>query len=234
MPASNRHAQHGISLFIVMVMVLLSTLLVMWSSRTALFNEMVTGADSDYQRAFEAAQAMVRDAEFDIMGLQSDGKTACRAGAAYIGCRPLAGGAFFPQDESDYDSLVVTLRGRSPSCIEGICLDSPIASNAEFWNVDADLARMQASGIASTYGAHSGATPSQAGNPLLKPSPVRAWYWVEVLPYDTGLVGAGSAQKYAPDSSTPYVYRITAVAQGLKPNSRAVVQTVFVRKRISS
>lgn len=217
-----------------MVMVLLSTLLVLWSSRTALFNEMVTGADSDYQRAFEAAQAMVRDAEFDIMGLQSDGKTACRAGSAYIGCRPLAGGAYFPQDASDYDSLVATLRGRSPSCLDGICLGAPIATSAEFWNVDADLARMQASGVASTYGAHSGAMAAQAGNPLLKSSPVRAWYWVEVLPYDTGLASSAAAQKYAPDSSAPYVYRITAVAQGLKPNSRAVVQTVFVRKRVSS
>ena len=63
----------------------------------------------------------------------------------------------------------------------------------------------------------------------------KAWYWVEVLPYDTAsAVTAGPAQTFAPDSTRPNIYRITAVAQGLKPGTQAVVQSVFVWKKVSS
>lgn len=47
-----------------------------WASRTSLFNEMLVGNDADYQRAFEAAQALIQDAELDIRGENADG-TAC-------------------------------------------------------------------------------------------------------------------------------------------------------------
>ncbi len=83
-------AQRGVALFVVLILVLLTTLLVVWASRSALFNEMITGTDSDYQRAFEAAQAMVRDAELDLQGKRSDG-TPCGsepAGTAFANCRP--------------------------------------------------------------------------------------------------------------------------------------------------
>ncbi len=234
--AASRRRQRGISLFVVMVMVLLSTLLAMWAGRTALFNEVVTGNDSDYQRAFEAAQAMVRDAEFDIMGVRSDGMTACKTEAAYIGCRPLAGSVFFPQDESDYQDLADLLRAKSPSCAAGICVsvDGRLpAAMPEFWNDETALTAMQAAG--ATYGSRTEAWATEAANPLLKSDVPRAWYWIEVLPYNVGAVTeAGPTQRFAPDNSSPYVYRITAVAQGLKPSSRAVVQTVFVRKRASS
>lgn len=233
---SPRYSQRGIALFIVMVMVLLSTLLVMWAARTALFNEMITGNDSDYQRAFEAAQAMVRDAEFDIMGTRADGTTVCNADAAYSGCRPLAGSVFFPQDELDFQDLADALRAQTPSCSNGICIGDNLPAS-EFWISSTHLAAMTASGVAATYGAHTAAKATEAGNPLLLTAGVtpRAWYWVEVLPYNAGAVTeAGPAQKFAPDNGSPYVYRITAIAQGLKPGSRAVVQTVFVRKRVSS
>ena len=49
---NSRKNQQGISLYVVIVIVLLSMLLALWSSRTALFNEMIVGNDADYQRAF--------------------------------------------------------------------------------------------------------------------------------------------------------------------------------------
>ncbi len=67
-PLHQRRYQRGISLFIVIVLVMLSMLLALWGSRTSLFNEMIVGNDADYQRAFEAAQALIQDAEFDIRG----------------------------------------------------------------------------------------------------------------------------------------------------------------------
>jgi type IV pilus assembly protein PilX len=227
--------ERGVSLFIVLVMVLLSCLLAIWASRTALFSEMVTGNDSDYQRAFEAAQAMVRDAEFDIMGTRADGITACKADAAYSGCRELAGAVFFPSDEADFQNLADMVRNATPPCSRGICLGNLAP---QFWTAKATLDAMTASGVAATYGAYTGAKATAASNPLLLTGAgqaPRAWYWVEVLPYDMGATFLeGPAQQFSPDMDNPYVFRITAVARGLKPNSQAVIQSVFVRKRVAS
>ena len=56
-----------------------------------------------------------------------------------------------------------------------------------------------------------------------------------MLPYDTAsAIAAGPAQTFAPDSTRPNIYRITAVAQGLKPGTQAVVQSIFVWKKVSS
>ncbi len=52
---------------------MLSMLLALWASRTAIFNEMVVGNDADYQRAFEAAQSLIQDAELDIQQLDTTG-----------------------------------------------------------------------------------------------------------------------------------------------------------------
>lgn len=65
--------QRGAALFVVIVFVMLSMLLALWASRTSLFNEMLVGNDADYQRAFEAAQALLQDAELDIRGENADG-----------------------------------------------------------------------------------------------------------------------------------------------------------------
>ena len=80
--------QKGVSLFVVIVFVMLSMLLALWASRTSLFNEMLVGNDADYQRAFEAAQALLQDAELDIRGETADG-TVCAAAT----CRDKQGSA---------------------------------------------------------------------------------------------------------------------------------------------
>ncbi len=58
--------QQGIALYTVLIIVVLSMLLALWASRTAWFSEIVLGNDVDYQRTFEAAQAMLQDAEQDL------------------------------------------------------------------------------------------------------------------------------------------------------------------------
>ena len=68
-----RQRQRGVALFVVIVVVMLSMLLALWASRTSLFNELLVGNDADYQRAFDAAQALLQDAELDIRGENADG-----------------------------------------------------------------------------------------------------------------------------------------------------------------
>lgn len=240
---SLRSRQRGISLFIVMVMVLLTTLIVMWTARTALFNELVTGNDSDYQRALETAQAMVRDAEFDIKGQKPDGSP-CKTGAGYDGsCRQTLidaanGRIFYPQNTEDFQDLEGALAGLTPSCIKGICLANGVAN--EFWRAAAGASGLTAmKKAAARYGEFTGAQATAAvGNPQLVSSSIgdaKAWYWVEVLPYDTSAaVVPGPAQTFKPDNTAPYIYRITGIAEGLKPNTQAVVQTVFVWRKVDS
>ena len=69
----HRANQRGVALFVVIVFVLLTMLAALWASRTALFGEMIVGNDADYQRAFEAAQALLQDAELDIREEHADG-----------------------------------------------------------------------------------------------------------------------------------------------------------------
>lgn len=220
----------GIALFVVLVMVLLVTLLVLGSSRIALLNEMAAGIDSDHQRAFEAAQAMLRDAEFDIKGEGPDGSpcagTACRT----PGVLDAAGGrVFYPTDAGELLQLQAALGPSSPSCAAGICVPDKVLP--QFWTDKAALRAMKA--LAASYGAYTGAEATSAGNPLLAAGPgQRAWYWVELLPYDTANASdGGHSEALAPDSDTPYVYRITALAQGLKASTQTVVQTTLVWKK---
>lgn len=257
-PARPVGDQRGVALFVVLVMVLLTTLLVVWASRSALLNEMITGTDSDYQRAFEAAQAMVRDAELDIRGMRADG-TPCGSepvGSAFGNCRPpgkkrtdmdLANKkVYFPPPgdglgvDSEFAYLQGLLKNQSPSCVAGVCIASGTTSPtaAQFWLDETLWAKMKSS--AATFGQYTGATADDAGgddNPLLKtksPSDIKAWYWIEPLRYQGN--GSDASLMFAPVGGSVeaapvgVVYRITAVAQGLKPQTMAVIQTVFVRR----
>ena len=241
--------QRGISLFIVLIMVLLTTLFALWGARSSLLNEVVTGNDSDYQRAFEAAQAMVRDAELDIMGTKADGSPCagpqCRPPALPVNIDVPNKKVYFPQSDSvkdlspvgnDLDLLnnaMASLPSGAPKCVAAICTD--LSATPEFWANEAQLKAMKP--FAARYGEFTGASAASIGNPLLKSTPTdaKAWYWVEPLLYQTG--SDAVSQDYSPrggrvgSTGTPigFVYRITAVAQGLKDRSSpAVVRTIFV------
>jgi len=231
--------QRGVALLVVMVVLLLSMLLVLWASRTALFNEMVTGNDSDYQRALEAAHAMVRDAEFDIQNQRPDG-SACNS-AGHANCRRDAlgtptGSVFFPESTGDFEALERALIDQTPTCRQGVCMAMRVG--AGFWTTTTGPLGLDAmKKVAATYGQYTGAVAGNLGNPLLKTdnSTARAWYWVEVLPYDTSAaIAGGDAHAFAPDSTSPCIYRITAVAQGLKKGTQAAVQSTFVWRKASS
>lgn len=255
------HRQRGVSLFVVLVMVLLTTLMTFWAARTALFNELITGNDSDYQRALEAAHAMVRDAELDILGQRPDGQP-CNATPGFLNCRPakmpanidFAGGRiYFPasHDKGDMDvadsdivllTNMMTTAGTLPSCIAGICMSGPNLA-PQFWTTPGGPTGLNAMRlVGARYGQFTGADPAAVGNPLLvstNAADARAFYWVEPVQYQSQGLSSPASMMYAPKgggasaAAIGVVYRITAVAFGLKPGTQAVVQTVFVRRESS-
>ena len=236
--------QRGVALFAVMVFVMLSLLLTLWASRTSLFNEMVVGNDADYQRAFEAAQALLQDAELDIRGENADGSTCtgnddiCRSGTADR----------IPLEAQDVGPLLAALEQQGTGCRNGLCAKR--AGKQDFWN-NADaargptLAQMASPGVGARYGQYTGAATGSAGKPV---HPILAdtsagdrggWYWIEVLPYDSsskssGLIAdnAGAPGKLLPLHLTPgVVYRITALAYGLRPGTMAVLQQTYAQQK---
>ena len=224
--------ERGAALVVVMVMVLLAALLMSGALRTAWLNEMAAGFELDYLQAFDNAQALLRDAEFDIKGTAPDGGS-CQALAANAGsCRAAAGAALsngkpgFPrQGSGEFDKVHALLAARTPSCAQGICVVDGVAP--EFWRLPrAELDKMKA--VAAHFGEFSGAAPMQDANPLLT---TKGWYWVEILPFDPGAPVPAGAEALAPDADSPYVYRVTAISEGRKPGSRAVLQSLLVLKK---
>ena len=252
-----RTRQRGVTLFVVIVFVMLAMLLALWASRTSLFNEMVVGNDADYQRAFEAAQALLQDAELDIRGENPDG-TACLGGT----CRnSISTAVKIPLDAQEVTPLLAGLDTQATKCSHGLCLKR--AGRQDFWNYDAaiaptpaaeawefSLAALTVADVGARYGQYTGALkgdptdPDETANPLLHwdattPANQGGWYWIEVMPYDESSKNSGLIVNAAGTATTSLLalnlrpnvaYRITALAYGRKPSTMVVLQETYVRQ----
>ncbi|KLR59222.1 PilX N-terminal domain-containing pilus assembly protein [Diaphorobacter sp. J5-51] len=242
--------QRGVALFVVIVFVMLSMLLALWASRTSLFNEMVVSNDADYQRAFEAAQALLQDAELDIRGEMADGSP-CSGPP----CRAYSGALKFPGDTNEINPLITRLESESTRCKDGLCARR--VGRQDFWNYEkgtttitpaADtslgevpLTELTKENVAARYGQFTGAaddTSSGPLNPILteKDEGKGGWYWIEILRYSekaktANLIVDSSTSQLPLNLDVYVVYRITAVAKGLKPNTTVVLQETYARQR---
>ena len=234
-PRGQRARQRGVALFVVIVFVMLSMLLALWASRTSFFNEMLVGNDADYQRAFEAAQALLQDAELDIRGENPDG-TRC-AGSA---CRDFISTAYkIPIDAQEVSPLLADLDTKDTKCSHGLCTKR--TGRQDFWNYptastpptpsaaygEISLAEMtgvdtNAIDIGARYGQYTGALkgdPSDASktaNPILADTSFAnrgGWYWIEVLPYDESSKNSGLIV-----DDTTGVTTTTLLALNLRPS----------------
>ena len=229
-----RQRQKGLSLLIVIVIVMLTMLMAVWGARTALFNELIVGNDADYQRTFEAAQAALQDAELDILGQTADGSACVPSSADGKICRRTTS-VWFVDEEKDVVGLLSTLESQANvPCLQGICAKR--TGKQDFWNDTALLTQMRA--VGARYGEFTGARKGSDSNPILRATAAGqgAWYWVETMPYatsGTGLItNLGGAAKLELNLNPAVVYRITAVAQGLKDSTQVVLQSTFARQKI--
>ena len=241
-----RQRQRGVALFVVIVLVMLSMLLALWASRTSLFNELLVGNDADYQRAFDAAQALLQDAELDIRGENADGSGCSGSGDV---CRTSTIDKI-PLEATGPDgvaALLNTLKSQTPTqCRNGLCAKR--TGKQDFWNnTDASkgptLAQMKATG--ARYGQFTGAAIGDTdapANPILayrsdpkKPEEMRGgWYWIEVLNYTNaegeGLIVDAPAGALRLRLSPNVVYRITALAYGQRSTTMVVLQQTYAQQ----
>lgn len=234
-PKRRHQKQSGLALYVVVIFVMLSMLLALWAARSALFNEIVVGNDADYQRAFEAAQAMLQDAELDIRGVQPNGAQCTTAIATTDICRKSTS-VYFDIEANDLENLLSTIETAQPTakCYKGICLKRTGAQ--DFWNDSTTLAAMIATDVGARYGQFTGANAATTANSILASQTAGqgAWYWVEVMPYidpnvslQDSLPPGSNVELFAPSQKRPWIYRITALARGQKPNSEVVLQSTL-------
>ncbi|MFW5329268.1 pilus assembly PilX family protein [Hydrogenophaga sp. ZJX-1] len=233
--------QRGISLIVVMVMLLLGSMLALGATRTNWLNESLVSNESDYQRAYSAAEALIADAETDIRGVLAGGFP-CKTSANFYGCRDRYGGTagpFIPVMSQDLDDLRATIPNFATlPCRQGICLlEEEDALGVGWWNLGAGFDAMTANtrtanAIAATYGEFTGIDNDDIDNPLLlvrADGEYGAWYWIEVMEFqNTGAMAPIAGNLPVPAVDAPFIFRITAVANGLKPGTRVVLRTIFV------
>ena len=241
----NQH-QRGVALFVVIVFVMLSMLLALWASRTSWFNELVVGNNADYQRAFEAAQALLQDAELDIRGETPDGKL-CNAQP----CRAFTTAMQFPTEGQNINPLIERLDLELSKCKDGLCTRR--TGRQDFWNYndktttapsnlqpgEVKLQELTKEGVGARYGQFTGA---MLGSNQIPANPILAergnnqggWYWIEILPYrDTTnlVVNSTNKRQLLLNLDVYVVYRITAIAYGRKPTTMVVLQETYARQR---
>jgi type IV pilus assembly protein PilX len=239
--------QRGISLFVVMVIVLLASLLAVWAARSTLFGEMVVGADADYQRAFEAAQMVLQDAELDIQGLRANGSKCVGTILSLDVCRKIGGTARFPAETQEVGQLLAELKSATGGCKNGLC--SKFVDAQDIWNSkNANYANRIAN--AARYGQYTGAVIGSQANDLLAignsgdnkgsillqtgTGNAGAWYWIEVLPYQEAaefaslIEGASTPGAAAFNLKPSVIYRITVLVRGFRKGTQVVLQETYV------
>lgn len=225
-------SSRGIALLGVMVALAVSTLAVLASARTGLLHEMLTGQQADRARAQSLAQALLLDAEADILGhhahapCRPSAGDSSRSAQGFIGCRERGTGAYpaapyFPQTVDEFEDVRALLQvGAALPCRDGICAPSTLQSLAklgdgapEFLAVAARHGQFTSAGSAAAQ-AHSS-------------EDVQGWYWVEMFHFRSDAPHPAQWQAH-PDPMRPFVYRITALAEGRKPGTRVVLQSMFI------
>lgn len=200
-------------------------LLALWASRTALLNELIVGNDADYQRAYEAAQAMLEDAQNDLMlsvttdKRGTDGKTVPPDDN---------GSAFDSYIDSTLESLTSQCVNANCKCIHAICEKRTGAQ--DFWVKSSDFSNMTAANVGARYGEFTGAAAGANSNPILGYTDAGrgAWYWIEVMkltPTPTVSPQLVTNTTAVNPVNAKLIYRITAIARGLKPSTQVVLQS---------
>jgi type IV pilus assembly protein PilX len=194
--------QGGFSLFILLVILSLSVVIVLGGARVAVVLEAMGGSRREYDRAFEAAEAGLLDAQRDIDRLYYNNTSrryeSCPGAVRSTDvCRDAPALRGFPNPDSN------GLAGYEPnSCDAGICVFSDnvlgtAASGFKFWTKTA----YSDATMSAKFGQFTGAPLPDEGHEALR----NTRYWIEVVPLLNDDSRKGG-----------YLYRITAMSTGTR------------------
>lgn len=194
--------QRGVTLVIVLMLLVIVTLLGVGAARIALQGERQTRNERDYQIAWQAAEAALMDAQFDIRGPNS-------GSAERVAL-------FTPENTSNF------VPGCNTSAdFRGMCAPSegkPVWAQVDFLN-EGNNAPTVAYGTFTGRAFDSGATG-------VKPARVPR-YMIEVV---RDLTPMGSAASNTGSKAAPIMYRITAMGFGPREDVQVVLQIAFKKE----
>lgn len=204
MSTPRRH--RGFSLLVVLLLLLVVSVLGVAAARLALVNETIARSDRDTEIALQAAEAVLVDAERDVLGPNTD----AAARLCLFNDRDIA--AFVPGCGTG-DKL-------------GLCA-AAAPGETPAWQT-ADLS--PSSSVAVRYGRFTGQTyPTGEGKGAVPAHP--PLYIVEVLHgnggWEPGLLQSASA------GSAPHIFRVTAVGYGVDAQTQVVLQTSLYKPAVS-
>jgi type IV pilus assembly protein PilX len=250
--------QRGVSLFIVLIILLLSLIVVLGGLAVANLNESIVGNQSDAQRAYGAAEGLLDAAQRDI---RLNGRFCNAAGIGQDGENPtfIAGQAFkctlrYPSDgdwSDDYAAIVGSVGGQN-NCgtgkYIGICISgNPTNKNfqtlviatddgtqtwlngADYTNPYLNILDSDTNGIDYSSAAAAGSGATAVGLAMGTGQASRGKYWVEIFPYNINTTALSGVQNVPiPDGTYPFIFRITAMARGLKSGTVSVLRAYYV------
>lgn len=198
-PVPVRRRQRGVTLVVVLMLLVVVTLLGVGAARIALLGERTTRNERDYQIAWQAAEAALMDAQFDIRGPNADAKQRVAL--------------FTPENTSKFVSGCNT-----SADFRGLCAPSegkPVWAQVDFLDDGSDAPTV-------AYGTFTGRA-FDSGSTGVKPARVPR-YMIEVL-RDQAPMGSAGANNNT--KAPPVLYRITAMGFGPREDVQVVLQIAF-------
>jgi type IV pilus assembly protein PilX len=201
-------AQRGFALFAALLFLIVLTVLAVTVLRSSTVGERIAGNDLDRARAYQAAEATIRDAQLDVMSLRSDGLT---------NAPPLARPAseIFNEDAGGFTDV-------PPGCNKGYCFftwdEYQAATPPRPWKTA--IGPLQFAEYGQFTGGKLERLNAQFNTAVGGTAPVARSrtprYWVEA--FRTGGDGPGSSKPR---------FRITAQAWGVNLNTTVILQEVY-------
>lgn len=194
----------GFALPTLMVMLALASIATLLAMRNLWINDQLLNAEADQLRTQSKAEAALPVALADILGTATNSSEEGTPNLRHSPGSSNQNHAFFPNSMSDY--VLLRQRINTDTCNAGICAPNALDANAttaSYWKNQIAKA-MPVSATDTPYGNNT------------------AWYWVEVFPQTNSNTADTSA-------AAPFIYRITALANGVMPGSTTVLQAIWVR-----
>lgn len=194
----------GFALPTLMVMLALASMTTLLAMRNLWGNDQLLNAQADQLRTQHKAEAVLPVALADILGAAThkDGTLNLR----HTPGNATQNHAFFPTSMDAYNLLRQRLNTAATPCNAGICAPHTLdaqSTKASYWKTQTATA-MPVS-----------ATDTPDGDNT-------AWYWVEVFPHNSMSAANTTSQPL-------FVYRITAMANGIALGSTTVLQGIWMR-----
>jgi type IV pilus assembly protein PilX len=210
MKLKNKQSQNGFALFAALMFMIGLTVLAVTVLRSSTLGERIAGNDLDRMRAYQAAEATIRDAQLDIQSLRFDGS--------------VCGGSSCRDETTTANDDAAGLTDLPVGCVNGYCYFSPSTYAAGTFQgpwVKGALGNSEAE--SARYGVFSGADwnmlSQQIGGGVALSQ--RPRYWIEV-----------SESPTVKDSG--FRYRITVEAWGVNPATVVTLQEIYVPGRVGS